>query len=310
MKQVLILISFVLLSCAAFGQDGGDTLLFPLKYKKGLRYVFKTVAGTTHTGYVVEETRDLVTIENRSIHEKMEIRKSEIISAKLFADKKAYEDDILGENYHASSYLFSGSAFEFEEGAVISQNHWLIFQNVSYGLSDNWAVTTNAIAFYPMSLGLKCAYRIGDASHIGFNVFGMGNLLESDKNRSILYGYGASARYTYGSTNKNLSIAAGLLGLKSEVFFNLVNPPFVNLAFVNMGYCNRFSPNVAFVAEGWYLPATQSLIGGLGVKLVGNEMYSWSFGCYTFLDPGNNNTFGLTIKSIPIPYLGIGRKFN
>jgi len=52
-----------------------------------------------------------------------------------------------------------------------------------------------------------------------------------------------------------------------------------------------------------------SLIGGLGIKLVGDERYSWTFGCYSFID-NTDNTFKLNLKTVPIPYIGIGRKFN
>lgn len=292
-----------------FSQNENDTLLFPLKYKKGQRYTFKTVAGTTHTGYVINETRDVVTIENRNIHETLELNKNDIISAKPFPEKSVYQQDILGDNIHAGSYLLTGSAFEFEEGEVVSNNHWLILQNIEYAVNKNWAFTTNAIAFFPFSIGLKCSYRIGDMAHVGGNVFGMANLLSNDRSLPFLLGYGGLVKYTYGTSNKNLTLSGGVLGVSTAWLAIAASDVYVNVPFLSAGYCNRFSTNVAFVSECYYMPQTTTLFGGAGVKLVGNENYSWGFGLYTFLST-YNNSLSLSLKTVPIPYIGVGRRFN
>ena len=309
MKYLVIIFSFLFLQTNLLCQEPNENATYAPRYKRGVVYVFKTTAGTTHKGFVINETSDFITIENRNNHETLEIRISEIISGKPLNERKAYEADVLGDNEHSGNYLFSSSAFEFDEGAIVTNNHWLVLQNVDYAVSKNLAITTNAIAFYPFSLGVKCAFRVGELSHIGANIFGMANVLSSDRSQDFLLGYGAQLKYTHGTTNKNLTFSGGLLGLSTSWLSLQTADPYINLPFVSLGYCNRFTANVAFIAECWYLTPSASFIGGAGVKLVGNEMYSWSFGLYSFLD-NSNSTFRVNLKSAPIPYVAISRKFN
>jgi hypothetical protein len=309
LKHLLIIFSFLFLSDNLQSQISSDSAIYTPRYKKGVMYVFKTSVGTTHTGFVVNETADFITIENRNNHETLDIRKSEILSGRPINERKTYEADVLGDNEHAGNYLFSSSAFEFDEGAIVSNNHWLVLQNVDYAVSKNLAITTNAIAFYPFSLGVKCAFRVGELSHVGANIFGMANVLSSDRSQGFLLGYGAQLKYTHGTTNKNLTFSGGLLGLSTSWLSIQTTAPYVNMPFVSLGYCNRFNENVAFVAECWYLTPSASFIGGAGLKLVGNDSYSWSFGLYSFLN-NSNGTFSINLKSAPIPYVGISRKFK
>jgi hypothetical protein len=284
--------------------DGG----FTPEFMVGEQYIIKTTVGTTHKGHVVSETRESVVIENRRLNEKVEIKKSNILSAKPVWDKKKTDDEPLGKNQHADSYLFSCSAFEFNPSEIQSRNHWLLLQNVDYALSPNMAVTTNAFAFYPISVGLKLNFKVGDNDYVGGSAFTMGNLLNTNPNNPTFWGYAVCGRYTHGSSNRNLTASAGLLGLNSVLLSAPGAPTVINLPFLSLSYCNRFNSDVAFVTEGWYFPLANSLIGGAGVKLVGNDNYSWTFGVFSVIENFDSNA-KINVGKVPIPYLGIGRKF-
>jgi hypothetical protein len=284
-----------------------DTTTFKFNYKHGLKYVIKTKSGVVFIGFVVGETTNFLNLENRSLHESSEIRKSEIISMKLFSDRQSYEADVLGENYHAQNYLLASSTFLFDEGKVNSHNHWFLLENLDYAFTKNWAVAVNSLAFYPISLGVKFAYQVGDMNYLGGNVFGFGNIWPSNAGVA-LWGYGASGKFTRGTSNRNFTIAGGLLGLNSDVFYKQSNLPFNNVLFTNAAYCNRLSARVAINIEAWWFPKTQSGFCGLGFKFVKYNSSCWSFGCYGILNNFNNKVT-LNLRALPIPYFGLTQKF-
>jgi hypothetical protein len=318
MSRFIIAITFILLSLSqpVLGQQEADSATFKPQYIPGIKYVFKTSFGTTHTGYVTKETKDAILIEHRSIHGTMQLNKSDIISAKPMENIKQPEENSFGDNNHADSYMFSSSAFTFDEGGIVSRNHWLLMQNIDYSFTENFAFTTSAIAFLPYCFGLKGAFRMDDLNYAGGSVFAIGNIF-SNNQASVFGAYGLQARYTHGTSNNNFTFAAGLIGISNTWLPQPVSKPIVNVGFLSGAYCNRFSKRVAFIAEGWYFPSSLSVIngldlsfiGGIGIKLVGNDYYSWSFGCYSFLDTYDNN-FRINRGSFPIPYVGIVRKFS
>lgn len=301
--SLLFLTAFVL---RAQNDEAGG---FAPQYKKGVRYVVKTTAGTAHNGYVVNETKEAITLENRNLHEKIDIRKSEILSAKAMPDRKAYENDVLGENKHADCYFFASSALELEPGKIYSRNHWLLLQNADYAITQNWALSTHAIAFYPVSIGVKTGYRVSDRGYVGGSFYTMGNILNSNPGNPSLFGFSLMGRYTQGNTNRNFTAGAGVLALNTALFGQQGTPSVIlPLPFLNLAFCNRFTSNLVFVTEGWYFPQVQTLLGMAGVKLINNENYAWTFGVLSFV---NNFDKGikLNLSSLPIPYIGINRRF-
>ena len=307
MKKSVYIFLLFLFSTAAHAQSPGDSATFEPQYKRGINYTLKTRNGEIFSGFVKNETKDYVTLENRITHETIELKKSEIIRINHAKDYDS-SVELLGENPHAKSYMFLSSAFEFEENKASTNSHWLLLENIDYAFTDNWAISLNTLAFYPVTIGIKCAYQISDNNYLGANIFGIGDIT-SGSSSSLLFGYGAQAKFTKGSSNKNITLSGGVLGLNAELFYVSPGSPFVNLVFLSGAYCKRFSKNVAFNLEGWYLPEVKTGLGGIGFKFIGDETTCWTVGCYA-LTNNYDNSLKLNLKTLPIPYFGVSRKFN
>jgi hypothetical protein len=290
-----------------YGQQA-DTLYFEPQYRHGIRYIITSTAGEEYVGFVKEETAHAVVLENRQTHEATTINRNAISSARVFSDR-AYADRIMGENNHANSYLLTPSAFPFEEGCVTSRSHWLIIENFDYAITDNWAIDVGAVTFYPVSIGVKCAYKVGPGQYLGGNIFGLGNITGNKTANKLMMGYGGAARFTTGTSNKNITFAAGVLGLSSDIFHIAGAPGYMNTTFGSFSFCNRFSRKAALNIECWYLPETRSGLGGIGVKFVEDQSTCWTLGCFTFLN-ASENALKINLKTIPIPYFGLSRKFH
>jgi hypothetical protein len=282
--------------------DPGD---FTPQYRRGVMYSISAGFGMIYTGFVVKETETYVVIEDRSTHEIWEVKKAEIKEARVFSSRQSYST-LPAENYHAGNYMFATSAFLFERESITSNYHWFLLENLEYGITENWAVCAGSLAFYPVSLGVKCAFEIDETNYIGGHLFGMGNIAGTD---NLFLGYGGIAKFTRGSSNHNFTLSGGMLGINSDVLYTSPQPvPFYNLYFSNVSYCTRLNEHVAMNLEGWYFPQAQLGLAGIGIKLVKNEESCWTFGCYGVLNLLNNNV-SLNFKALPIPYLGMSQKF-
>lgn len=309
MRSILCLIFLIGIAFNSKSQNHSDTAEFKPKYKRGVLYTIQTTIDTKHTGYIVEETKDYIVIENRNTHEKTEINKSQIVVTNAKKQNNRYSEDIFGENEHATNYMLSGSALLFEEGQSISNNPYLIIQNIDYAFSENWAVSATTFFFYPLAIGAKCAFKINELNYFGFSANVMGNIFSTAASPAVFGGYSALGRFTHGNSNKNFTISSGIISLNSE-FIGISSPtPFINIPFIAGAYCNRFSKRFAFNAEAWAFPQAMFALVGAGFKYVNNERIAWTFGCYTNL-VSVNNTLKLDLKSLPIPYIGYTRKFN
>lgn len=312
MKQLLLLLFFFSLSFPVLGQNSGDSAaVFTPEFKPGVKYLIKTNIGTVHSGFVVKETKDFITLEYRSTQDRMDIRKSEILSYKVLSQRENKVADVLGENEHADAYILASSAFLFDPESSRSNTHWLLIENMDYAFNENWAITVNSFAFYPVSLGVKGHFKIDDLNYIGGNVFVMGDILAKTSSRSAigLWGFNGFAKYTHGTTNNHFTVTGGVLGINSELLPGLTTAPFVNLGFANVSYCNRFAKHASVNVEAWFFPQSESGLGGLSVKWLRDENLAWNFGCYMFIE---NYAISLapSLSTMPIPYIGYYRKFN
>ncbi|MBA3681256.1 MAG: hypothetical protein H0W73_08850 [Bacteroidetes bacterium] len=305
MKKKYILICFILLNFVLFSQTENDTTVFTPEYRRGVNYIAKTNNGFTHTGFLFEETKDFIILENRKTYERTELRKNTLISCYPAGSKKDFIG-ILGENPSSDSYIFSNSAFPYEKGQVTVHYHWFIVENINWAFADNWSFTCNTLLFYPTSLGIKCAYNIGGLNYVGGNIFAFGNV-GSNNPGTLLFGYGAIGRYTRGTSNSNFTVSGGLLGVNSSIFVNTAKTDFTNLLFANGSYCNRFAEHFSLNIEGWYFPEQDIMLGGLGFKYIHSENVSWTFGAYSLLN-NSANIITFNKKTIPLPYIGMSRK--
>ena len=305
--QRFIYIAIVLFtSLAGLAQTPADSTAFKPQFKHGINYTVKTRGGEMFTGFVKDETKDFVVFENRMTRETVELRKTEIIRISQ-PQGRDLTNEIMGENLHAKNYLFLSTAFLHEEGKASTNSHWLLLETIDYAFSDNWAISLNTLAFYPITLGVKFCYQLNDDNYIGANVFGVGDITSGSG--SLLFGYGAQGKFTKGSSNKNFTLSGGVLGLSSQLFYTSAKNPFVNIAFISGAYCNRFSKRVALNLEGWYLPDLNAGLGGIGFKFIGDEITCWTIGCYTLMN-NYDNSLRLNLKTVPIPYFGVSKRFN
>jgi hypothetical protein len=295
------LIFGILVSLASGLFPQSDSSQFVPQYHKGIMYHVKTSMGLTYTGFIIEEEKDYITLESKKDKEIYSLKKKEIVSARKLSEKKVY-NEFAGTNYHANTYLCSGSSLLYDKPETTVNYQWFFLDNISYSMNEHWDLTVNSIFIYPVTIGVKCAYEIGPETYLGGNVFAGG--FSNGSAPSLLIGYGGLARLTKGNTNNNFSVSAGVLGIFSDA---IQGPnPFLNLPFGAFAYNNRFREKWAVCVETFYFPQVQGGLAGGGFKFLKNKETAWSFGCYTYLSTVNNQ-LNIDYRAIPIPFINYSR---
>ena len=308
MKRFLI---YTLCICYSFkfsAQKSTDSLSFAPEYRQNKKYSFKTNYGSVFVGYVVKETKNNITIEKNNPHEFINLKKSEIDNVKKYSNsKKIKSEDADGVEVEqpTNNYLFASSAFLFQKQKITTSSHYFLIEKIDYAFSKNWAVTSTCFGILPISLGFKCVYQLNKKNYLGFNAeYSFGSLFSNTPGNSVM-GYVSSFKYSSGNIDNNLTLSAGLAGLRSDGFIKNTNSSFSNLAFVNAAYFTKFITRFAFTAETWYFPEVNTGLIGLGIKTINNQSLSWTFGCFVF----TNSISNVLETTTPLPYIGVLRIF-
>jgi len=304
-----LLVFLLLLSALTGFCQQPDSSEFVRVFRQGQRYELLTKDGFRYRGEVTGETRDSVQVlSGVAAKELFWLAKQDLESFSPETAPRIPHASEYGDNDHAGTYMFSSSAYPFEEGEARTTGHWLLLENIDYALSDNWAVMFNTIAFYPVSVGVKCAYQVGEQEYLGANVYAVGDPISGSPGRS-LFGYGGSIRFTRGSTNNNITAAAGVFGINTQIYYTVRNIPYVNMPYFSLAYTNRIRKKIALTMEGWYLPEIGSGLGGAAVKFVGNDHFCWTVGCFTYISNGDQG-LNVNLGAIPLPYFSLARRFR
>jgi hypothetical protein len=298
MKQFLAA-TLLAISVAIYAQE--DSSYFVPKYRKGLMYTVVTTVGTKYTGFLIDETKDYVVIENKKDGQTHELRKDQIVSIRSESDSRVYKS-LLSEYYFADNYMLSGSSVMYDKPDISIRYHWFFLDNVNFKVNRHWDISVNSIAIYPTSLGFRYACQIAPDTYFGFGGSFVGNISHKYVSNYFM-GYGGLARISRGNANHHVSLSAGFLGINNEILNMKTKDPFVNIPFGSFAVSERMGENWTLCGEGFYFPQVQAGFAGAGVKFAHDQYTAWTFGCYTYVSLWNNQ-FRAGQKIVPIPYIG------
>ncbi len=134
------------------------------------------------------------------------------------------KDTIEPEYHHANRYLFAPSAFSLQKGEIYYSTYVLMVHDVYYGINDRLSLGVGTSIFanpaylnttYTLPLNDKSAFAIGDL-FLAETYFGLGF------SANLFYGM-----YTYGNSDNNFSIGAGLWTMSSsDISHKTISPAF------------------------------------------------------------------------------------
>tara|TARA_R100001143_G_scaffold37173_1_gene34680 strand:- start:24906 stop:25784 length:879 start_codon:yes stop_codon:yes gene_type:complete len=254
-----------------------------------------TSDGNVLMGVIEQENDDQVIIRVDGIGE-VTVQKSNIKKFEIINPDRIRNGDYWFDNPHGTRYFFAPNAIGLQKGTGYYQNAWIFFNNVNYGISNNFSIGAGLIPGFLFGGGLDATplwilpkFSIpvsGDNFHLGVGAM-IGGIIGSGSG-ALFYGSG-----TVGSTDKNLTVGLGYGASGGE----LSSTPLVNISGMY-----RAKRTIYMLGELYVLPG----IDGSGVALMGArwapENFAVDFGLILPLED--------TGDFIAIPWLGVSIPFG
>ena len=174
-------------------------------------YKIVTVQKQTYVGELISEDDKSVTLRTESLS-RLTIDRVNIKSIEKINPDRIKNGVYWFENPQSTRYFFSPNAIGLGKGRGYYQNTWVLFNNVNYGISDNFSIGGGLIPLFlfgttetPVWLLPKVSVPVvAEKFYVGGGAM-IGGIVGTDTEAlGILYGVG-----TYGNRDNNLSISLG-----------------------------------------------------------------------------------------------------
>ena len=258
-------------------------------------YRITTTDGNVFIGVLISENDESVTIETESAGQ-ITINRSNIQEMVLLAEDRMRDDGYWHENPLKTRYLFAPNALGLKKGAGYYQNTWILFNNVNYGVTNNFSIGVGTVPLFlfgvpytPFWLMPKLSIPVaGDQFHLSAGALIGGIIGEDSGSGGLLYGTG-----TVGGGDRNLSFGLGYAYGEGEISSTPV---------VNISGLMRTGRNIYFISENYFV--SEAGINGLmslGVRWA-PENFSLDFALLRPIEA--------TGSFIGVPWLGVTLPFG
>lgn len=287
LKRILFLfISLVFISAVTNNITAQD--------RSGETVRITTTDGNIFIGVVQQESDTEMVLQVEGIGE-VTIQKANISNVEVIDPERIIDGEFWFENPQGTRYFFAPNAIGLKKGTGYYQNAWIFFNNVNYGVSDNFSIGAGTIPIFlfgatsvPIWFLPKLSIPVArDNLQLGAGALVGGIIGEDSGGFGLAYG-----NATFGNRDKNLTIGLGY----AYVGENWSNTPLVNVSGL---YRSRL--NLQWLAEIYFLPG----IDGSGVGIFGArwapERFAVDFGLARPLSAAS---------IIGVPWLGITIPFG
>lgn len=175
------------------------------------QYKIETVDGNEYIGFIVEQNNDVIVLKTERMGtitlKKIDIKRMIVINVKQIKNGQYWF-----ENPQSTRYFWQPNAYGLKKGEGYYQNVWILFNQASIGITDNFSIGAGIVPLFlfaggstPVWLTPKVSIPIKrDKVNISGGAL-MGTVLgEEDANFGIAY-----STITLGSRDKNISFGAG-----------------------------------------------------------------------------------------------------
>jgi len=258
-------------------------------------YRIETREGNIFTGTLVSEDDETVILRVEGVGDITILRTN--IRNMILIDQSRMRDGVYWhENPQATRYFFAPNAIGLGKGKGYYQNTWIFFNNVNYGISDNFSLGGGIVPMFLFGVSATPVWILpkvtipvsADKFHLGAGAM-LGGVIGADAELlGLFYGVG-----TLGDRDKNLTVGIGYGYAGSEVSSTPV---------INVSGMVRTSRRLYLLSENYFIPAADFTgIISFGARWTA-ENFAVDFGLFRPLEDAGG--------IIGIPWLGVTIPFG
>ncbi|MEX0770620.1 MAG: hypothetical protein WD035_07800 [Balneolaceae bacterium] len=256
----------------------------------------ETLDGNIMIGTLLSESDDQLVMEVEGIGE-ITVQKSNIRRIDWIDPSRIRNGEYWFDNPQGTRYFFAPNAIGLRKGHGYYQNTWVFFNNVNYGVTNNFSIGGGLVPGFLLGGGLsatpvwilpKLSIPIAyDKVHLAAGAMIGGTLGSDGGGGGLLYGSG-----TFGSSDNNVTVGLGYGFAGGE----LSDTPLVNISGMY-----RVKRTVYLLTEIYFLPGIEesgfALFGGRWAP----ERFAVDFGILSPLSV-NADIIGLPWLGVTIPF--------
>lgn len=221
-------------------------------------YRIVTTDGNTFIGTLVSENDQEVTLQTDQVG-RITIQRSNIKMMEEIDPRHIKDGEYWHANPHSTRYLFSTNAIGLEKGRGYYQNTWIFFNNVNYGVTNNFSIGGGFVPSFlwgasevPVWLIPKLSIPVSkDKFHVA--VGGLFGGLLGAENGGLGMAYGTA---TVGNRDNNLTLGIG---------YGYADGNWADIPLINLNGMYRLNKTLYFISENYFLTVggeTSGLISG------------------------------------------------
>ena len=208
----------------------------------------ETTDGNEFLGEIIKEDPQSIVLKTRKFGE-ITISKSDIKSREKVEVQQIKEGKFWFPNPQSTRYFWSPNGYGLKKGEGYYQNIWVLWNQFSYGLSDNFSVGGGVIPLFLFGGGATPIFGtakfsvplVKDKVNIGGGAI-VGTVLgEEGTGFGILYGLS-----TYGTPDNNVTLGLG---------YGFAAGEWASAPMININGMFRVTSRGYFITENYYIPA-------------------------------------------------------
>ncbi|MDF9796983.1 hypothetical protein OKW21_002246 [Catalinimonas alkaloidigena] len=250
----------------------------------------ETKDGNVYYGKIISQSQEILRLETENLGI-LTIPVENIRSIRELSENEVKDGEIWPENAQATRYFFAPNGYGLRKGEGYYQNVWIFFNQLSFGVSDNFSVGLGMVPLFlfagaptPIWITPKLSVPVKkDKLNLGVGAL-VGTVIgEGSTGFGMAYGV-----LTVGDRNKNLNIGLG---------YGFADGGWADTPLINIGGMLRLSPKGYLLTENYFVVVDGSAFGAfsIGGRTVWNR-FSLDYGGFVPF----NDVDGLII----VPWLG------
>jgi hypothetical protein len=244
--QTLLVYLFIIPAFSLCAQTERDTI--PL-------FQVVTADGNEYTGIITAQDTSVLILQTEKLGT-LTLSKKDIVRIQLIEPEKLKEGIYWADNPQSTRYLWAPNGYGLKKGEAYYQNIWVLFNQVSFGVSNNFSVGAGMIPLFlfagtstPAWITPKFSIPVKkDKFNLGAGALLATVLGESKTGFGLLYGIA-----TFGSRDRNLSVGLG---------YGYAGGSLADSPTVSMSGLIRIGARSYIITENYYID------GGYDTKLI------------------------------------------
>ncbi|MGE5383697.1 MAG: hypothetical protein ACM3PX_09750 [Omnitrophica WOR_2 bacterium] len=294
MKKALLLLMmallFSILCLTTKAQQQVDTLNL---------YQVETTDGNQFTGVLMADDQEQITLKTEKLGTII-IKKADIIKMTKLEAKNVVDGKVWLENTQSSRYFWAPNGFGLKKGEGYYQNLWIMMNQISLGLTDNFSIGVGLIPLFlfgadaaqysPIWIVPKFSIPITkDQFSIGAGILAGNAGFQPNSGFGIAYGVA-----TLGNRNDNFTFGLG---------YGYAGSDWAKRPVITLGFMARTGPKGYILSENYYIKTED-------VSLVLFSIGGRTLSSHIGIDYGLFIPIEKDMDFIALPWLGLSVPFK